>query len=233
MNITTKYFLLLLSLLVLFACKNKSESEIQNKNIEKDIINDENSATSIPVTKRKNIIFFGNSLTAGYGLEEDQSFPSLIQDRIDSLKLPYHVVNAGVSGETTADGKSRIDWVLKQHVDIFVLELGANDVLRGLDIRQSEENLRNILKAVKNKYPEVKIVIAGMQAPTNMGNSYTKTFASIYPRLAKEFDAALIPFLLTDVATIPSLNLPDGKHPNATGQKIVRDNVWKMLEPLL
>lgn len=230
---TTNYFMLLIALMVLFACKNNSESEIQNKNNENGNINDVNSVTSTPETKRKNIIFFGNSLTAGYGLEEDQSFPSLIQNRIDSLKLPYHVVNAGVSGETTADGKSRIDWVLKQHVDIFVLELGANDVLRGLDIKQSEENLRSILLTVKNKYPEVKIVIAGMQAPTNMGNSYTKTFAAIYPKLAKEFNAALIPFLLTDVATIPSLNLADGKHPNADGQKIVRDNIWAKLKPLL
>ena len=230
---TTNYFMLLMSLMVLFACKNNSEPEIQNKNNENGNINNVNSVSSDPATKRKNIIFFGNSLTAGYGLEEDQSFPSLIQDRIDSLKLPYHVVNAGVSGETTADGKSRIDWVLKQHVDIFVLELGANDVLRGLDIKQSEENLRNILLSVKNKYPEVKIVIAGMQAPTNMGNSYTKTFAAIYPKLAKEFNAALIPFLLSDVATIPSLNLADGKHPNAEGQKIVRDNVWTELQRLL
>lgn len=228
-----KYFFLstpitLFLFLFTVSCKQDVKQTSESENVK-----DTTSTMIDTKSSKKTIIFFGNSLTAGYGLEEDESFPSLIQDRIDSLNLPYQVVNAGVSGETTADGKSRINWILKQPVDVFVLELGANDVLRGQELNQSEENLRAILQAVKDKYPDAKIVIAGMQAPSNMGNAYTKSFAAIYPNLAKEFDASLIPFLLEDVATIPTLNLPDGKHPNSEGQKIVRDNVWRVLEGVL
>lgn len=179
------------------------------------------------------ILFFGNSLTAGYGLDEEQSFPALVQKRIDSLGLHYTVVNAGLSGETTSGGKNRIDWVLKQKVDVFVLELGANDVLRGLDLKETESNLKAILDKVKQTYPDAKLVIAGMNAPPNMGNDYTRRFAAIFPKLAKEYNALLIPFLLEGVAARPELNLTDGKHPNAEGQKLVRDNVWKVIGPLL
>ena len=179
------------------------------------------------------LLFFGNSLTAGFGLDEEQSFPALVQKRIDSLGLQYTVVNAGLSGETTSGGKNRIDWVLKQKVDVFVLELGANDVLRGLDLKETESNLRAILDKVKQTYPDAKLVIAGMNAPPNMGNDYTRRFAAIFPKLAKEYNSSLIPFLLEGVAARPELNLADGKHPNAEGQKLVRDNVWKVIGPLL
>ena len=184
--------------------------------------------------KNKRIIFFGNSLTAGYGLDnEGQAFPSLIQNRIDSLGLPYTAVNAGLSGETTAGGNSRISWVLRQQIDIFVLELGANDVLRGLDLDATEKNLRAIMDKVRKKYPEVKIILAGMMAPPNMGQDYATRFNDIYPRLAKEYNAGLIPFLLQDVATFSHLNLGDGIHPNAEGYKIVAENVWGVLEGYL
>ena len=126
------------------------------------------------------ILFFGNSLTAGYQLEEAESFPSLIQDRIDSLGLAYQVVNAGLSGETTAGGLNRIDWVLGQHVDVFVLELGANDALRGFALEDTRKNLAGILDKVKVKYPEAKLVLAGMQAPPNLGKEYTDEFRSIF-----------------------------------------------------
>jgi acyl-CoA thioesterase-1 len=215
-------------------CKSKQEDGQQVG--EKGKIQDQNADSSHVATKKsdtKYILFFGNSLTAGYGLDENESFPALIQQRLDSLKMPYTSINAGLSGETTSGGKNRIDWVLKQKVDIFILELGANDVLRGLDLKETENNLRAILDKVKASNPNVKLVLAGMEAPPNMGNDYTKRFAAIYPRLAKEYNAALIPFLLANVATIPSLNLEDGKHPNAKGQFIVRENVWKVLEGLL
>ncbi|WP_242918902.1 arylesterase [Pontibacter liquoris] len=183
--------------------------------------------------RTRTILFFGNSLTAGYGLEPDQAFPALIQQRIDSLGLPYKVINAGVSGETTAGGNSRIDWLLKQPVDIFVLELGANDGLRGINVTESYQNLQSIIRKVRAKYPEVKIVLAGMQIPPNMGRKYAQEFRNIYTRLEKEENVTLIPFLLDKVAGIPKLNQADGIHPTIEGQKIVATNVWEIIAPLV
>jgi len=232
---TMKTVLMLIILgIVVQGCKSKQEADQQVGN---NAENQDQNANSSHVTDQKSdtkyILFFGNSLTAGYGLDENESFPALIQQRLDSLKMPYTAINAGLSGETTSGGKNRIDWVLKQKVDVFVLELGANDVLRGLDLKETESNLRAILDKVKASNPDVKLVLAGMEAPPNMGNDYTRQFAAIYPKLAKEYNAALIPFLLAKVATIPTLNLEDGKHPNAAGQYIVRENVWSVLEGIL
>jgi len=184
-------------------------------------------------TRTQTILFFGNSLTAGYGLEPDQAFPALIQERIDSLNLPYKVINAGVSGETTAGGKSRIDWLLKQPIDIFVLELGANDGLRGINLTETYQNLQSIIGKVRAKYPDVKIVLAGMQIPPNMGKTYAQEFQNIFTRLEKEENVVLIPFLLENVAGIPKLNQADGVHPTEEGQKIVAENVWQLLEPIV
>lgn len=182
---------------------------------------------------RKNIVFFGTSLTAAYQLSPEQGFPALIQEKIDSLGMPYRCINAGLSGETSMDGKNRIDWVLQQPVDVFVLELGANDALRGLPIEEARQNLQTIIDRVKAKYPDCKMVIAGMMAPPNLGPRYTKEFAAMYPELAKANNAALIPFLLEGVAADPELNLGDGIHPNVTGQKIVARNVWNVLQKVL
>lgn len=226
-------FVLIASIFTNQSCKNKQQKSQDVVQISDKIDEPVESIHQNDEVPNKNIVFFGNSLTAGYGLDEEYSFPSLIQKRLDSLHLPYHVINAGLSGETTADGKSRVSWILKQPIDVFVLELGANDVLRGQDLRQTEANLRSILMSVKQRYPDAKLILAGMQAPANMGNDYTRAFAAIYPKLAKEFKAALIPFLLEDVATIPTLNLADGKHPNAEGQKVVVENVWKILKKVL
>lgn len=183
--------------------------------------------------KKKRIVFFGDSLTAGYGLDEEYSFPSLVQAKIDSLVLDYEVVNAGISGDTSAGGVSRIDWILEQPLAVFVLELGANDALRGFDPGTTATNLQKIIDAVYNKYPDAKVVLAGMEAPPNMGDDYTKSFRNIFPKLAQQNKAGLIPFLLDGVAGDPTLNLTDGKHPNAIGQQIVRDNVWAIISPLL
>ncbi|MCB0687028.1 MAG: arylesterase [Saprospiraceae bacterium] len=198
--------------------------------------NAENNTPSTSTERRENqkvILFFGNSLTAGYGLEESQSFPSLIQKRIDSLELDYRVVNGGISGETSAGGFARIDWTLNQPVNIFILELGANDALRGFDLAATMENLQNIISAVQAKDPQIKIIVAGMKAPPNMGTEYSKSFENIYKQLSRDNDVPLIPFLLEGVAGIPDLNLADGMHPNEEGQKIVRENVWKVLSPLI
>jgi acyl-CoA thioesterase-1 len=179
----------------------------------------------------KTILFFGDSLTAGYGLDDvSESFPGVIKARIDSLKLSYNVVNAGVSGETTADGLARIDWALKQPVDVFVLELGANDGLRGLSVQQSASNLQAIIDKIKAKYPQAKIILAGMQIPPNMGAAYTRDFKDIFPALAAKNHLALVPFLLAGVAGDRKLNQADGIHPTAAGAKIVAENVWNVLK---
>lgn len=178
----------------------------------------------------KTILFFGNSLTAGYGVEPAEAYPALIQDKIDSIKLNYKVVNAGVSGETTAGGNSRIDWILQQPIDIFVLELGANDGLRGIPLETTEQNLQSIINKVRAAYPGAKIIVEGMQIPPNMGPEYTAGFKEIYPRLAKENNIVLIPFLLEGVAGDPKLNQQDGIHPSAEGHKILAETVWEILK---
>ena len=179
------------------------------------------------------ILFFGNSLTAGYGLDTNEAFPALIQQKIDSLGWSYKVVNAGLSGETTASGKNRLDWVLNQNVEVFVLELGANDGLRGIPIGETRKNLQEIIDLVREKNPGAEIILAGMQIPPNMGPEYTSEFRSIFPELAEKNDIHLIPFLLEDVAGIPDLNQDDGIHPTAEGQKVVTKNVWEVLQPVI
>lgn len=169
-------------------------------------------------------------MTAGYGLETDEAFPALIQDRIDSLQLNYTVINSGLSGETTSGGLNRLTWVLNQDIDIFVLELGANDGLRGIPIQETRQNLQAIIEKVKEKNSTTKIILAGMQIPPNMGKDYTAEFQKIYPELAEENQVELIPFLLEGVAGKPSLNLEDGIHPTAKGQKMVMENVWEILK---
>lgn len=181
----------------------------------------------------KTILFYGDSLTAGYGLSAEEAFPALVGRKLTEKGKAVKVINAGLSGETSAGGLNRIDWVLRQPVDIFVLELGPNDGLRGLPLEQTEKNLQSIIDKVKAKNPNVKIVIAGMMVPPNIGQDYTAKFRSIFPALAKKNNATLIPFLLEDVAGDENLNLPDGIHPNAQGHRIVAENVIKAIEPLL
>jgi acyl-CoA thioesterase-1 len=212
----------------LFAC----QSETKAPNNEAGAPPAGQAAAKPAPAVRKNIVFFGNSLTAAYQLSPEQGFTHLIQMKIDSLGLPYTCVNAGLSGETTADGANRIDWILQQQVDVFVLELGGNDALRGLPLSESKKNLQTIIDKVKAKYPDCKIVIAGMMAPPNLG-SYAKEFQRIFPDIAKKNKAALIPFLLEGVGGDPKLNLPDGIHPTAEGHKILAQTVWKTLGPLL
>jgi len=182
---------------------------------------------------KKVILFFGDSLTAGYGLEKGEAFPEILQQKIDSLGLSYRVVNAGLSGETTSGGKNRIDWVLKQNVDVFFLELGANDGLRGIPVAETKNNLQQIIDFVREQNPEIEIILAGMQIPPNMGQEYTREFRAIFPDLAEENNVNLIPFLLEDVAGIPELNQQDGIHPTAEGQEILAENVWDVLKPIL
>lgn len=184
---------------------------------------------SLPV-----ILVLGNSLAAGYGLTPEEAFPALIQERIHSAGYHYRVINAGVSGETSAGGVRRIDWLLQHHpVAILILELGANDALRGQDLRATRQNLQTIIDRTRAHDPATKVVIAGMQAPPNLGEHYTEEFRQLFTDLARENNAALIPFLLEGVAGDPALNQADGIHPTAAGQRILADNVWRVLEPIL
>lgn len=186
-----------------------------------------------PSADPKVILFFGDSLTAGYGLSPEEAFPALIQKICIEHGTPCKAINAGLSGETSAGGLSRIDWILRQPIDVFVLELGANDGLRGLPLDQTRKNLQAIVDKVKAKYPKVKVVIAGMMVPPNMGPDYTAEFRKIFPELARKNKATLIPFLLEDVAGHARLNQSDGIHPNPEGHKIVAANVYRILSQLL
>ena len=221
------YFSCFLVLLSCGADIAKKEKTIETAPIETDQNYSETSTT-------KTLLFFGDSLTAGYGLDDvNDAFPALIQAKIDSLSLNYTVINSGVSGETTAGGKSRIDWVLNQKIDVFILELGANDGLRGVPLTETRANLQAIIDAVLKKNPTTKIVLAGMQLPPNMGQSYTNEFKTIFPELAEKNQLDLIPFLLKDVGGIPALNQEDGIHPTVEGHQLLAKNVWDVLQHLI
>jgi len=220
-------FCYFLFLLVLLSCKSDtSKSQIP---VEKST-----EETSKEKSTNKTILIFGDSLTAGFGLDDvNDAYPSLLQTKIDSLSLGYTVINSGVSGETTAGGKNRIKWVLNQEVDIFILELGANDGLRGVPLAETRQNLQAIIDAVLEKNSATKIILAGMQLPPNMGQDYITEFKIIFPDLAKKNNLYLIPFLLKDVGGVPELNQGDGIHPTVNGHKILATNVWDVLEPII
>ena len=181
----------------------------------------------------RTVVFFGDSLTAGYGLDPAQAYPALIQAKLRAAALDYEVVNAGISGDTTSGGVARLDWVLRRPVDVFVLALGGNDGLRGVSLAETRKNLAAILARVRAKYPQAKLVVAGMQLPPNMGAAYADEFRAIFPEVAREAGAVLLPFLLEGVAARPDLNQPDMIHPTAAGQQVVAENVWSLLKPIL
>jgi acyl-CoA thioesterase-1 len=183
--------------------------------------------------QRRTILVLGDSLAAGAGVEPVQAFPALIQDKIDKAGWKYEVINAGVSGDTSADGLARLGWLLKRKIDVLLLELGGNDGLRGIPVSATRTNLQTIIDRAKLKYPSASIVIAGMRMPPNMGQDYTKAFQMMYSELSEKNSAALVPFLLEGVGGHPDLNQADRIHPTAEGHKIVAENVWKVLKPAL
>lgn len=223
----------ILSILLIFSCGKTAEKSNEKNTTDNETPKDSINSSQVEIEDENIILFFGNSLTAGLGLDTTEAYPALIQNRIDSLNYDYEVVNAGLSGDTSASGKNRIDWVLKQNVDIFVLELGANDGLRGIPLKETRKNLQDIINTVKSKNPSTTIILAGMQIPPNMGQDYTSEFRNIFPELAEKNDIALISFLLEGVAGNPNLNQNDGIHPTAEGYKIVKENVWAVLEEVL
>ena len=180
--------------------------------------------------EKKRIIFFGDSITAGYGLSTEQAFPALIQQKLDSGQMAYQVMNAGLSGETSAGGLGRIDWILKTKPDIFILELGGNDGLRGLSLDETEKNLTAMIQKVRGRNPDVVLFVAGMQIPPNLGQEYTERFRSLFAKVAEANKTELIPFLLENVGGEPELNLADGIHPNVKGHQIVAETVWDKLK---
>lgn len=216
------YFSFLLFGMVMISCSEKKTETAQT-----EVISEKATETE---TDEKLILFFGNSLTAAYGIDQEDGFAGLTQKRIDSLGLDYKVINGGLSGETTAGGLSRLDWFLEDEPAIFILELGGNDGLRGIKVSESKSNLLKMIDKVRAKFPDTKIILAGMQIPPNMGQEYAGEFTDMYPEVAEEKNVTLIPFLLENVGGIPELNLPDGIHPTEEGHKIVFETIWPYVE---
>lgn len=185
----------------------------------------------LPQAVQGTLVFLGDSLTAGLGLSKEQAYPALIEARLRAEGRPWKVVNAGISGDTTAGGAARLDWIYKQRVDVLFLCLGANDGLRGIPVAETEKNLRTILDRARREGS--RVVLAGIQLPENYGAEYRTSFARIFPRLAEDYRVPLLPFLLEGVAMNPRLNQPDGIHPNAEGTRLVSEGAWRVLEPVL
>ena len=192
-----------------------------------------NAADPSPQPSKQRVVIFGDSITAGYGVDAAEAYPSLLQQKIDSEGLRYLIVNAGVSGDTTSGGLRRVDWILRQPADVFVLALGGNDGLRGVAPALTRSNLTAILSRVQTRYPKVRLVLAGMQMPPNMGADYTEEFRALFPQVAKDQGTALIPFLLEGIGGKPEFNQPDLIHPTPIGHQKVAENVWQILKPLL
>jgi acyl-CoA thioesterase-1 len=191
------------------------------------------AAPAAAIAGRPAVVFLGTSLTAGLGLEPELAYPALIQRKIDSAGLNYRVVNAGVSGETSAGARRRIDWLLQEPTAVLVLETGANDGLRGLSPDSLRANIQAVFDRAKASDPTPKLVLVGMRVPPNYGRAYSQEFQTIYPELARANGAALVPFLLAGVGGVAALNQPDGIHPTAEGQRVMAETVWQVLEPVL
>ena len=187
----------------------------------------------MPASTKPTILFLGTSLTAGYGIDPQRAYPALIQQKIDSTGLNYRVVNAGLSGETSAGALRRADWLFQQPIAVLVLETGANDGLRGLPADSLRANIQGILDRAKRLRPPPRLLLLGMRIPTNYGRTYSQQFESVFPELARSNGAALVPFLLEGVGGVRSLNQPDGVHPTAEGQRKMAETVWRVLEPVL
>lgn len=193
-------------------------------------------APEIPESSRPpamTVLCLGDSLTEGYGLDRGQAYPARLQEKIDALDWKFTVINAGLGGDTTAAGLRRLDWFLQRRVDVLILALGGNDGLRGVPLAEIRGNLGAIISRTTARYPEVKVVLAGIRIPPNYGMRYVRGFRDLFAEVAARHGALLIPFLLEGVGGRPDLNFPDGIHPNRRGQEIVADNVWSVLEPVL
>ena len=192
--------------------------------------NGDTAARSPTGERRRTVVFLGTSLTAGLGVEPDEAYPALIQQKIDSAGLPFEVVNAGVSGETSAGALRRTDWLLRQPIDVLVLETGANDGLRALNVDSTKANIQSIISKVMASKPATRIMLVQMEAPPNLGMRYTTSFRAMFPDLARENEVVLLPFLLDGVAGVQALNQGDGMHPSPEGARKVAENLWPALQ---
>ncbi|MCT8333253.1 arylesterase [Leptospira sp. 85282-16] len=215
-------YVIFISFFLLLTCGNSSDQTNADASLKKE------------ANETKRIIFFGDSLTAGYGLMDfEDAWPHVLTKRIQAEGYSYQMTNAGVSGDTTSGGLGRLEWVLAEKPSIFVLELGANDMLRGISPSVTKENLRSMIRQIKSQYPNTKILLVGMYATPNMGKKYASAFNAIYPELSKEEDVPLVPFILEKVASIRKLNQKDGIHPTEAGHKLVAETVYSYLKPLI
>lgn len=219
--------LVTLALVVMIGCDESGRNVAPPEEVDSEV------AGSVAVTEPPTVLMLGTSLTAGLGLQPEDAYPALVQERIDSAGLPFRVVNAGVSGETSAGALRRLDWLMRQRFDVLLLETGANDMLRGMDLDSTRANIQAIIDRVRAERPEVRVVVAGMLAPPNLGREYAGRFRDLYREIARENQLPLIPFLLEDVGGIPAMNQADGIHPNEDGAMVVAENVWEVLEPVL
>ncbi|MEM6645079.1 MAG: arylesterase [Bacteroidota bacterium] len=230
------YFVLLFAVLLLPACSG-GDTRPSQEAPSAAATEAENNAETVEATANSEdeivVMMLGDSITAGYGIGEDNAFPALLQTRVDSLGWDVRIINAGLSGETSAGGLRRIDWLLRERIDVLLIELGGNDGLRGTAPEVTRQNLQGIIDQARARYPEVTLILAGMQVPPNLGTDYTTQFRDLFPKLARENETALIPFILEGVGGVPSLNLPDGIHPTAEGHAILAETVWDTLEPIL
>jgi acyl-CoA thioesterase-1 len=236
MSTVRLYLLLLVGVLGLVGCGQDRSNSAATRN-QSDTATATSSSTPAPTTSSDNelrVLVLGNSIAAGAGVSPQEAFPALLQQKVDSLGWDARVQNAGVSGETTAGGRQRIGWLLQDSVDVLVLELGGNDGLRGIDPSVTRENLRGIIDTTLTTYPQAQVLLAGMQIPPNLGQTYTQQFRQVYPEVAGAYDrVTLIPFILQDVAGVDSLMQDDGIHPTAAGHRLVARTVWKQLRPIL
>ena len=183
--------------------------------------------------KSPTVLVLGDSLAAGFGVDPSEAFPSVLQRRAEASGITVRVINGGVSGDTTAGGLRRLDWMLRSPVDVLFLELGGNDGLRGLPIESTRSNLTAIIQKTRSRHPKAEIVVAGMQMPPNVGQDYADRFRALFPEVARDEKATLVPFLLEGVGGVPDLNLPDQIHPTPQGHRMIASNAWPVLEPLL
>jgi acyl-CoA thioesterase-1 len=184
-------------------------------------------------TPSPRVVILGDSITAGYGLSPDEAYPAILQEKVDAAHLNYQIINAGLSGDTTAGGLRRVDWALSAGAQVLVIALGGNDGLRGIPAKTTEENLTGIIQKARAKVPGLTVIVAGMQMPASMGADFARDFGALFPRVAAENGALLVPYLLKDVGGIEKLNQPDFIHPTAEGQRIVAENVWTILRGAL
>jgi acyl-CoA thioesterase-1 len=226
---------------LVMSCSDGRSSARDTSRDTSNVIASPSPASAIPArdsstpteSPRQTLLFLGTSLTAGLGLDPDSAYPQLIQRKIDASALPYQVVNAGVSGETSASLLRRLDWVLQRSADVIVVETGANDGLRGLPVSATKATIDEVLTRIQRDRPRAKIALVQMEAPPNLGKEYTSAFHEMFGTVARAHGAVLLPFLLDSVAGRPQLNQADGIHPNEIGERIVADNVWRALQPLL